>query len=82
MGHYLQPLTLTTQQNRTLASHSIATRLPDSVWVKLATLPNPYSHDEALLLCRQSEDEWLAWIPDQGEIVLHVSEFYFDSAWN
>lgn len=82
MGRYLQPLTLTAQQHRTQAGNSIAASMPDPVWVKLAILPNSYSHDEALLLCRQSEDEWLAWIPDHGEVILHVSEFYFDSAWN
>ena len=48
----------------------------DSTWVQLLELPNPYSHDEALLLCQQSEDEWVAWIPDHGEAVLHTSQFY------
>ncbi|MBD1902608.1 hypothetical protein NDI44_10925 [Trichocoleus sp. DQ-A3] len=47
----------------------------DSTWVQLLELPNPYSHDEALLLCQQSEDEWVAWIPDHGEAVLHTSQF-------
>jgi hypothetical protein len=44
--------------------------------------PSPYSHDYGLLLCRHSDDEWVVWIPDQGEMVLHRSEFYFDSDWN
>ncbi|WP_017315621.1 hypothetical protein [Mastigocladopsis repens] len=43
-------------------------------WVKLLELPNPYSFDEALLLCQVSRDEWLAWIPDHGEAQLHVSQ--------
>ena len=50
--------------------------LAPSVWVNLAALPHAFSHSEALLLCQQSEDEWLAWVPDYGETVLHVSEFY------
>ncbi|MBV8882795.1 MAG: hypothetical protein JO235_02165 [Chroococcidiopsidaceae cyanobacterium CP_BM_RX_35] len=44
-------------------------------WVHLLELPNPFSFDEALLLCQQSEDEWVAWIPDHGEAVLNVSQF-------
>ncbi len=43
-------------------------------WVKLLELPNPYSFDEALLLCEISEYEWLAWIPDHGEAVLHIRQ--------
>ncbi|BAY27397.1 hypothetical protein NIES2100_72210 [Calothrix sp. NIES-2100] len=46
-----------------------------SGWVKLLQLPNPFSFDEALLLCPVSEDEWLAWIPDHGEAILHNGEF-------
>lgn len=47
---------------------------PDT-WVKLLELPSRLSFDEALLLCQISEDDWVAWIPDHGEAVLHVSEF-------
>lgn len=47
---------------------------PDT-WVKLLELPSRFSFDEALLLCQISEDEWVSWIPDHGEAVLHVSEF-------
>lgn len=56
--------------------------LAPSVWVSLAALPHELSYSEALLLCQQSEDEWLAWIPDHGETVLHISEFYLPSTWN
>ncbi|NEO84818.1 MAG: hypothetical protein F6J87_11275 [Spirulina sp. SIO3F2] len=45
-------------------------------WVKLHHLPNPYSFDEALLLCQESAEQWRAWVPDHGEIMLHHSEFY------
>ncbi|WP_256678152.1 MULTISPECIES: hypothetical protein [Fischerella] len=38
-------------------------------------LLNPYSFDEALLLCSISQDEWIAWIPDHGEAVLSTRQF-------
>lgn len=82
MGHYLKLFSPPQPQSCPPATCAPATTLPDPVWVKLAVLPSPYSNDEALLLCRQSEDEWVAWIPDHGEVVLHMSEFYFDTAWN
>ena len=44
-------------------------------WVQLHECPTPYSHDEALLLCQHSETEWVVWIPNYGEIVLHESQF-------
>ncbi len=44
-------------------------------WVHLLELPSTFSFDEALLLCQLSEDEWVTWIPDHGEAVLHVSQF-------
>ncbi|NWF59488.1 MAG: hypothetical protein HXY43_09330 [Fischerella sp.] len=44
-------------------------------WVRLLELPNPYSFDEALLLCPISENEWVAWIPDHGEALLHTRQF-------
>jgi hypothetical protein len=46
-----------------------------STWVHLLELPNPFSHDEALLLCQHSENEWIAWIPDHGEALLNVRQF-------
>ena len=46
-----------------------------STWVSLLEPPSQYSYDEALLLCQQSEDEWLAWVPEHGEVVLHVNQF-------
>lgn len=48
-----------------------------STWVHLLELPNPFSYDEAMLLCKHSDEEWLAWIPDHGEAVLHTSQFCF-----
>ncbi|WRH67942.1 MAG: hypothetical protein RSE13_06510 [Planktothrix sp. GU0601_MAG3] len=31
-------------------------------WVQMREKPNPYSHDQALLLCQVTEDEWVAWV--------------------
>jgi hypothetical protein len=47
--------------------------LQPSTWVKLSQVPSSFSFDEALLLCQCSQEEWIAWIPDYGEIVLHNS---------
>jgi hypothetical protein len=44
-------------------------------WVKLLQLPGPFSFDEALLLCPLSIDQWLVWIPDYGETLIHTSNF-------
>ncbi|MBD1910220.1 MULTISPECIES: hypothetical protein [unclassified Leptolyngbya] len=44
-------------------------------WVQLRDRLTPFSHDEALLLCEEEGDRWVAWIPDHGEVVLHRSQF-------
>jgi hypothetical protein len=46
-----------------------------STWVKLFNPPTAYSFDEAWLLCECDDNEWLAWIPDYGEILLNTNEF-------
>jgi hypothetical protein len=43
-----------------------------NTWVNFLEIPNPYSFDQALLLCQISNHEWLAWIPDHGEAVLYT----------
>ena len=45
-------------------------------WVKLFETPSEFSFDEALLLCQDSPETWVAWIPDYGEIVLNRNSFY------
>jgi hypothetical protein len=45
-----------------------------SAWVPLKRRPTPYSADEALLLCQCSNDQWLAWVPNYGEITLSTDE--------
>lgn len=52
-----------------------------NAWVKLRELPSTYSHDEALLLCQVGKDEWLAWVPDRGEAVLHAYQFEVVGNW-
>lgn len=52
----------------------IERELQAKTWVQLRERPSPYSHDEALLLCQHSDTEWIVWIPDHGEIVLHRSQ--------
>ncbi|BFM39181.1 hypothetical protein [Synechocystis sp. LKSZ1] len=45
-------------------------------WVKLLALPSEYASDEAKLLCQESVNTWVAWVPSHGEIRLDRSEFY------
>ena len=45
-------------------------------WVRLRELPSVYSFNEALLLCKATDDHWVAWIPDFGEIMLEPWQFY------
>ena len=68
---YLQPKNWSSKPELNLAepeSHS-------STWVKLQQPPSPYSYDEALLLCKHSDTEWIAWVPDYGEILLDQCQF-------
>lgn len=70
------------RRNLDVTTHScsikrLPQRLATSRWVKLLQFPNPYSFDEALLLCQVSDDEWVAWIPDHGEVTLHYGEFSY-----
>ena len=44
-------------------------------WVKLFQVPNEYCADEALLLCQESFDTWVAWVPGYGEMLLDRSNF-------
>ena len=49
-----------------------------NTWVRLLELLNPFCHGEALLLCQHSESEWVAWVPDHGEAIIHISQFCFN----
>jgi hypothetical protein len=59
---------------RELSMLSISDFAP-STWVKLFSPPTAFAYDEAWLLCQFSEDQWLAWIPDYGEILLKTRDF-------
>ena len=67
---YLHPLNWLTK-----SEISTTEDLQASTWVQLRERPTPYSHDEALLLCKHSDTEWIVWIPEHGEMVLHRSQF-------
>ena len=45
-------------------------------WVKLMQPPSEYAADEAKLLCQDTSDTWVAWVPNHGEVVLDRSQFY------
>lgn len=45
-------------------------------WVKLLEPPSEYAADEAKLLCQDSPDSWIAWVPDHGEVLLKRNQFY------
>lgn len=44
-------------------------------WVNLIEPLSSFSFDEALLLCEESQDKWLGWVPGFGEKHLDISEF-------
>jgi hypothetical protein len=52
-----------------------------STWVKLLELPDPYSHDEALLMCEYPDGNWSVWIPNFGEAVLSPYQFCHINSW-
>lgn len=49
--------------------------LEPNTWVYLLELPSEYSADEALLLCECCDGQWVAWVPEYGEVVLHETQF-------
>lgn len=58
-----------------LGATPIQPEFEPSTWVRLLEPPSDFSSDEALLLCQCSDDRWLAWVPDYGEISLHLDQF-------
>ncbi len=66
-------------ESQSLARLSHPTR-PDvaslaSIWVNLRPSPGALPGEQALLLCQASEREWVAWIPDYGEVLLDRDAF-------
>ncbi|MCT7955870.1 hypothetical protein [Laspinema palackyanum] len=47
-----------------------------NTWVQLLEQPSEYSADQALLLCKCGDREWVAWVPEHGEVILHEDQFY------
>ncbi len=45
-------------------------------WVKLLESQSEYAFGEAKLLCEQSPNTWMVWIPDHGQAILNKSDFY------
>lgn len=39
-------------------------------WVQLRDRCSEYSFDQALLMCETSNGDWMAWVPDHGEVTL------------
>ncbi|MGF1519845.1 MAG: hypothetical protein ACFCVB_18865 [Nodosilinea sp.] len=42
----------------------------------MAQRPNEYAADEAKLLCQESANTWIAWVPDHGVVALDKRHFY------
>jgi len=61
--------------SKTSCASKISGKVEPSIWVKLLTPPTAFSFDEAWLLCQISENQWLGWIPDYGELLLNLDEF-------
>jgi hypothetical protein len=57
-------------------ARSPSSNLDSECWVKLRRPPGDCSFDEALLMCQASSEEWVAWVPDVGTILLQSHEFY------
>lgn len=62
---------LQTQRSRSSAPAS----LNSSMWVKLHKPPTELCQGEALLLCQAANNQWVAWIPDYGKILLTSEDF-------
>lgn len=50
----------------------LAPQYQSGMWVRLLHPPSDFSADEALLLCQCSASEWVAWVPEFGELRLDV----------
>lgn len=59
-----------------LSQISYSLEVKSQPWVKLSSRPSPYCSDKARLLYRISFNEWVAWIPDYGEVRLKNNQFH------
>jgi hypothetical protein len=51
-----------------------APKAEDQTWVQLLA-EDLFADDQALLLCQESESQWVVWVPGQGETRLDISQF-------
>ncbi|MBD2260718.1 hypothetical protein [Pseudanabaena sp. FACHB-2040] len=51
-----------------------ASSLQVGKWVRLSAPISPFSHDEALLLCREPQNRWVVWVPGHGEATVDASQ--------
>lgn len=58
-----------------LNSSKTPPKLNANMWVSLLNSLTDFCHDEAILLCQNSEIEWVVWIPNHGEAKITVEEF-------
>ncbi len=63
---------LQTQRSRSSAPSTVSS---SSAWVKLHNPPTELCQEEALLLCQTTRNQWVAWIPDYGKILLTAEDF-------
>jgi hypothetical protein len=77
---------------RATPAYSVASRLEEAIaagwnpvchltytrdaWVTLLEPLTEFACDEAMLLCQDADESWIAWVPDHGEVVLNRSQFY------
>lgn len=45
-------------------------------WVTLLEKPSDFASDEAKLICQESPDIWVTWVPNHGQFVVDKSLFY------
>ena len=75
--HSTDPLASALQQAIALGWNPVChTTYNRDAWVKLVQPLSNYGFDEAKLLCQESPNTWVAWVPDHGEVVLDRSHFY------
>ena len=46
------------------------------LWVELRNAPAKYAEDMALLVCEVDSDDWIAWVPGFGELLVNRSQFH------
>jgi hypothetical protein len=64
-------------QSSTMPLVSIDGFVPQrDLWVELRHAPTPYAEAMALLVCAVDADDWVAWVPGYGEILLNRSAFH------